>query len=225
MARLARLILPELSHLLSQRAQHGQAMVRDDEDRERLLALVREAARLSEVRIHAYGLTDGRIDLVASAARAESLSLMMQAAARRHAAAFNRRHSRQGSLWEGRFRAAVVEPGEWLLRCILHVDRLATPHGDPGGRWSSQAAHSGHASDAWLVAPAEYWALGNTPFERERAWRSRLETPINAGEALEIEAALRGGWPLGTPAFAARLEPLVNRPTQRQARGRPRKPV
>lgn len=222
MARLPRLIVAGHPHLLSQRAQHGQAMVRDDADRAALLALLQEAARANGVAVHAYAVLDSRLDLVVTADEANALSRMMQLAARRHAAAFNRRHLRRGSLWEGRFRAAVIEPGDWLLRCMIHVDQLGGRDASRDPRWSSEAAHMGDVADSWLVAPPVFWSLGNTPFERETAYCGRLEHPLASDEARAIEAALRGGWPLGSAAFAARLAERVLRPTTPRPRGRPR---
>jgi len=84
MARLPRLIVPGLPHLVSQRAQHGQAMVRDDEDRRALLRLLREAAAQHRVALHAYSVLEGRLDLVATPETANGLSLLMQSVARRH---------------------------------------------------------------------------------------------------------------------------------------------
>lgn len=225
MARLPRLLVDGLPHLISQRAQHGQTMVRDEPDRVALLQLLREVAAVHHVSLHAWSLLDARLDLVATAADAQHLSLLMQAVARRHAAAFNRRHARRGSLWEGRFRAAVIEPGEWLLRCMVHVDLLdatdATTAADSAR--SSRAAHGGEARDALFSAPDAYWALGNTPFEREAAYRLRLQQGLAASQAHAVEASLRGGWPLGSAGFAQKLADTAGRPTVPRPRGRPRR--
>src|ERR1039458_9987035 len=34
---------------------------------------------------------------------------------------WNRRHDRAGHMFQGRYRAVVVEPGEWVLACSLHI--------------------------------------------------------------------------------------------------------
>ena len=224
MARLPRLLIDGLPHLISLRAQHGQAMLRDEADRQALMAVLREAATLQRVALHGWSLQETRLDLIASAPAGPSLSLMMQSVARRHAAAFNRRHDRRGSLWEGRFRAAVIEPGAWLLRCMVHVDLLAGPDGDPAeSDHSSRAAHVGAVREPLFRAPEAYWALGNTPFEREAAYRRLLQQGLSAEEGVALESALRGGWPLGSAAFAGNLALGAGRPTQPRPRGRPRR--
>lgn len=225
MARLPRLLIDGLPHLISLRAQHGQAMVRDESDRLALLALLREAAAVEYVGLHAWSLLDERLDLLASAEAGSSLSRMMQALARRHAAAFNRRHGRRGGLWEGRFRASVIEPGPWLLRCMVRVDLLggadAADAGEP--RFCSSAAHVGAVREPLFRAPAAYWVLGNTPFEREAAYRRLLQEGLAAAEVDRLESALRGGWPVGTAEFIEGLASAAGRPTRPRPKGRPRR--
>lgn len=223
MARLPRLLVAGLPHLLSQRAQHGQAIVGDDEDRMALLALLTEAARRQGVVLHAYGLRDTRLDLVATPPAPRDLSAMMQSVARRHAAAFNRRHGRRGGLWEGRFRVAVVEPGCWLVDAMVYAERL--PSAPASGAWSSRASHAGTAVAPPMTDPPAYWALGNTPFEREAVYASRLEHALTPKQLATIEMALRGGWALGSATFAQSLAEPDGRPTIPRQRGRPRRPI
>jgi putative transposase len=229
MARLPRLIVPGLPHLVSQRAQHGQAMVRDDEDRQALLRLLREAAVQQGVALHAYSVLEGRLDLVATPATATALSVLMQSVARRHAAAFNRRHARSGGLWEGRFRAAVLDPERWWLAAMLYVEQLGgvgasgVPGGEVAPRWSSQAHHTGQRVDPVLSVPPPYWALGNTPFEREAAYRNLLEQALTSAQVHAIEHALRGGWALGPPSFQQQVGSGAHRPAAPRPRGRPRR--
>jgi putative transposase len=222
MARLPRLLVAGLPHLLSQRAQHGQTIVRDDADRLGLLALLAEAARQQGVAIHAYALRDQRFDLVATPSTAQGLSALMQAVARRHAAAFNRRHARSGGLWEGRFRVAVVEPESWLLHGMAYVESLPAAAA-ASSAWVSRASHGGLAVAPPVIDPPVYWALGNTPFEREAAYRTKLEHALTSEQLARIEMALRGGWALGSPRFAAVLAAQGGRPTSPRRRGRPAK--
>lgn len=198
-------------------------MVRDDDDRRAFLGLLGEVAAQQRVALHAYAVLEGRFDLVATPQEPAGLSRLMQAVARRHASAFNRRHQRAGSLWEGRFRAAVIEPESWLLTCMLYVDQLSEPLPDGPPAWSSRPAHCGQATQGMLSDPAAYWALGNTPFEREAAYRMRAEHALTAVQRERIESALRGGWVLGTRSFAERLEQDAGRSAMPKARGRPRR--
>lgn len=219
MARQPRAVFGGLPHLLSLRVQHQQTLAVDDTDRAAALHLLSDSMRSADVLIHAYGLDDQQVDLVVTPPSAEVLSRAMQGFARRHAAAFNRRHGRRGSLWAGRFEAAALESEPWLLRAMLRAEQA------PTGGWravSSAAHHCGLVIDARISEPAVYWALGNTPFERDQRYRAALSEPLPSVWCASMDEALRGGWPLGSEAFVARLSEHSARPLRRRLPGRPR---
>jgi putative transposase len=202
----------------------------DDDDRLAWCEHLREASLVTRVDVHAYVLMDNHVHLVATPREAAAhLSVMMQSLGRRYVAGFNRRHGRSGTLWEGRFRAALVDPDERLLACMRYVDShpqrsgIAANAGD--FRWSSCAHHLGRRRDPIVIDPACYWALGNTPFEREGAYRSFLDEGVPVAEALAISSATRRGWPIAGDrarlAFAAQL----GRDATPRQRGRPPRPA
>jgi putative transposase len=231
MARLPRLIVDGLPHIVSQRVQHEQTLARDAADRSALLDRLRMAAFEHAVAIHAYALLDDRFDLVVTPGSAAGLSHFMQAVARGHSAAFNRRHGRAGGLWAGRYRVAVIDAASWLLTCMRYVDQQAqrpptagdVAAADPAPAVSSQSHHTGANVEAWMHDPAPYWALGNTPFERQATYRALVARPVAEEEVMQIAAALRGGWALGPAGFAQGLEVGSVRPATRRVPGRPRR--
>jgi putative transposase len=224
MARLARLCVPGWPHVLVQRGHNRQAVFVDDTDRQLFRNLLQEAALHSSVQIHAYGLLDDEVRLLATPASAQGLSVLMQAIGRRYVANFNRRHSRHGGLWEGRFRCTVVEPEQHLLACMQYVefnagDALADWSLSP---WTSTAHHLGARMDRWITDPAQFWSLGNTPFEREAAYQKLVMQGLTDAQQLEISLAVNSGWPLGSEAFVSLLESATPRRLTPRSRGRPR---
>ena len=227
MARLARLAVAGLVHQVIQRGNNGQAIFIDRADREDYLRRLGEAAAANGVAIHAYALTDNEAILLATPTDASGLSRMMQSLGRRYVARFNRRHGRSGTLWEGRFRATVIEAERHLHACICFVElaplraglvRQAQDHA-----WSSVRHHLGLASDPLLTDHPLYWAIGNTPFEREAAHRQLLERSLTAEQVLRIADATMKGWALGSDSFKATLEERTRRRVRPGLRGRPRK--
>lgn len=241
MARQPRLSVPGVVHYVVQRGHNGGAIARDTLDAEQLLQVLREAARMHRVVLHAYALTPGELRLLATPETGDGLSRMMQALGRRHAAAFNRRHGRSGALWDGRFRSALIEPGASTLLALRQVDALvAAGAADGPGGWqlaeheapapvgierSSLAHRTGGRRDAALVDPPAYWQLGNTPFERESRYRLLVAEPLPLKEQLALQQALQTGRAFGSPAFLADLARQVDRPLVPRPRGRPRRPV
>lgn len=226
MARLPRMVLAGYPHHVGQCGHNGQLIVADEPDRRQWCDLLRDAAATHAVSLHAWTLRDHEFHLVATPSTVEGLSRMMQALTRRHAAAYNRRHGRRGTLWDGRFRATLVEPGDRLLELMLYVETRGPSLEDPDAPhpvWSSLGHHLGSRRDPTLSDPAAWWALGNTPFEREAVWRQRVIEGLPAGDARRWHTALQRGWPVGSPAFLAHLADAWERPLAPRPRGRPRR--
>ena len=221
MARLPRLAIGGLPHLVVQRGHNGAPVFIDDEDRRRFLAALREVALLQRVAVHGYVLLTGEVWLLVTPEQGEGLSRMMQALGRRYVAGFNARHGRSGTLWDGRFRAAPLDAASEALPALLFIETLAQQRG--AGDWSSLPHHLGRARDPLLSAAPFYWALGNTPFDRESVWRRQLEEGLPVDHAQRLEQAARKGWALGSPAFLAQWAQTSERPLVPRPRGRPRK--
>jgi putative transposase len=217
MARLARLAVAGLPHVVVQSTVHGHLLAVDDEDRRRLLDAIGAATRQHGVAVWGYGLLPQALHLIVCPAEAAGLGRAMQTLGRRYVPAYNRRHARTGALWSSRYRATVVEPGEWLLTAMVRVDELALGEGAP----SSAPHHAGQRIDALLQDPPVLWELGNTPFERENAYRRRLAAGVAATDAQALARAVHGAWAWGSPAFVAGVAEMSGRPATPRRAGRP----
>jgi len=218
MARLARLCIPGHPHLVLLRGHNGQPVFVDDADRASFLSLLAESAKAHGVAIHAYGLATGEVQLLATPDATDALSRMMQSLGRRYGLMFNRRHARSGSLWDGRFRAVPIEAEQHLLAAMRYVE-VAQPPRDS----SSAAHHLGRLTDPVVSDHSLYWALGNTPFDREMKYRAWFEQGTSSNEAERFQRALAQGWPLGSAAFVAHLSSTTDRRLAAKPRGRPPK--
>ena len=227
MARLARLAIAGLPHHVIQRGAHLQTIVKDDEDRRQFLDVLRQAAQAHGVAIHAYVLLDDHLHLLATPKEASALSAMMQALGRQYVAAFNRRHGRRGTLWEGRFRATVIEPQRYLLACMTYIEqhpvRLGLVTEPTDYVWSSHAHHRGLRNDPVVSDHSLFWALGNTPFDREARYCALLEQGLSSLQLGAITEATRKGWALGSEGFLSSLAEDSPRRLSPRPRGRPRK--
>ena len=225
MARLPRLAVAGQAHLVLLRGLDHQAIAVDDEDRRRCLDCLREAAAQHQVAVHAHALLDDRLRLLATPPDALALGQMVQSLGRRYVGGFNRRHGRHGTLWDGRFRATVVQAGGPALQALLFVDTEAVRAGlvDAAADhpWSSAAHHVGRRRDPWLSRLIEYWQLGNTPFDREIAYAHRLADGLSERDALRLAESNHKGWAIGDADFLVRLAEQAARPVAPRRRGRP----
>ena len=227
MARLPRLSAPGHPHHVIQRGNNRQEVFRDAADCERYLGLLAELAPAHNVAVHAFVLMPNHVHLLLTPADRQAISRMMQALGRRYVRWFNRRHARTGTLWEGRFRASVVESERYLFACSRYIEMNPVRAGlvtDPAEyRWSSFAHHVGLRPEPLISEHPLVWSLGNTPYERQAAYRKLFDQPFDAGETHGIRSAIQGGWVIGDPQFAAMIGELAQRRALPARSGRPRK--
>lgn len=227
MARLPRLVAPDQPHHIIQSGIDGLTIFRDPEDHQAFLRFLREAARQFGLAIHAYVLLPGRVHLLATPRQADTLGRVMQWVGRQYVPYFNARYGRSGTLWQSRYKATVVESDRYFMMCSRYVEALPVIEGlvsAPGDYpWSSYAHHTGMRPDPLITDHPLFWALGNTPFDREAAYRSGLEQMPSEAEMKQIDEATRKGWALGSEQFKASLGKQLSRRVAPAKRGRPRK--
>ena len=209
MARLPRLTVAGYPHHVIQRGNDRQAIVRDDQDRQRLLDLWTEHAKTFKVAIHAWVIMDNHFHLLATPETQEGLPQMMQAVGRGYVRYFNLRHKRTGTLWEGRYRSNLIESERYLLACMVYIDLNPVRAGmvvrPEDYRWSSYRHSIGQSGDKLVTPHALYWALGNTPFAREAAYAALVQTGLSEQQRVELTKTALSGWALGSEAFVREL--------------------
>ena len=122
MARLPRLDLPGIPQHIVQRGNNRLPCFLDDVDRLRYLQLLEEALLATGCQLHAYVLMDNHVHMLATPPETGAVGRMMQRLGRRYVALFNARHARTGTLWEGRFKACLVDSTGYVLRCCRYIE-------------------------------------------------------------------------------------------------------
>ena len=227
MARLPRLTVAHLPHHVIWRGLEGRRVCVDDEDRHWLKQTIAVQAKQHQVALHAYLLLDQEIQCLCTPERTGALGSMMQGIARSYVPYFNIRHQRQGTMWEGRYRCTVVEPGEGELQVMtlidtepVHAGLVPTSDRYP---WSSHAHYLGRRIEKELTAPAAYWQLGNTPFAREAVYAQRTALDLTIDQRKRLRDAALTGWVLGSEEFIEAVQTLVGRRVVKGRAGRPKR--
>jgi putative transposase len=227
MARLPRLYAPGFPQLV----YAGLAIASGPSDPEvshlLYLDLIRwmgESASREGVAIHGWALTPRSIVLLATPNDGQGIPKLIQSLGRHLATRL-----KAGSVFSGRYRSTIVEPGHWLLPALIWLEREPVRAGlatDPElWPWSSAANHAGSpgVAPAWLAQHVDYWACGNTPFDRQAIYRKQLQEGNSPGIDQTIEKSLRGQWALGRESFLVELAPVASRKIVPSPRGRPKK--
>jgi putative transposase len=229
MARQSRLVLPNQPHHILQRGHDRQPIFREDEDYQRFLGWLKESAKFYRVALHAYVLMPNHLHLLATPVDDDGLAQMMQKVGRFYVPWFNQKYGRSGGLFQGRFLTSLVDAEHYFLACSRYIELnpvraqlAAAPLDYP---WSSYAHHAGVRQDVLVSDHSLYWALGNTPFQREAAYIALADQGLASDELDVINAAALKGQPLGSDAFKAELERKTSRQILPAKRGRPFKVV
>ncbi|MBB3214634.1 putative transposase [Herbaspirillum sp. Sphag1AN] len=229
MARLPRLVVPFQAHHVIQRGHHQQLIFRDAADHIAFLDWLKEGAKRFKVALHAYVLMPDHVHLLATPSDAEGLARMMQWLGRYYVPYFNQKYDRAGTLWQGRYKATVVDAETYLLLCSRYIElnpvRSGLVAAPTDYQWSSYVHHIGARQDPLITDHQVYWDLGNTPFDREIAYKKLVEQPLSANEMTAITQATLKGWALGGAQFMQMLEKQANRRVSPAKRGRPAKKV
>ncbi|WP_353251503.1 hypothetical protein [Salinisphaera sp. PC39] len=122
---------------------------------------------------------------------------------------FNHVHGRTGTLWEGRFKACLVQDDEYLLHCYRYIELSPVRAGmvsDPADYpWSSYRANA-LGIDSELRTPHEiYCALGEGA-ERLAAYRALFTAHVDDEPIAAIREAARRGFALGNDRFVREME-------------------
>ncbi len=225
MARLPRLAIGGEVHLVLHSGHNRQPVFADDGDRRLFLDSLQEAHVRERVSIHGYALLPDRVWLLATPFESHGLGRLMQATGRRYATAFNRRHARSGTLWDGRFRSTVVAGEATVVDALIFVEQSPVREGLVAWagdfEWSSARHHAARSIDALITDPTAYWSLGNTPFERAATYGTLVTEPMADERAKQISDAVKSGWALASSTEIPALQRRTSRPLVARRRGRP----
>ena len=164
------------------------------------------------------------VHLLVTPEAGEGVALMMQELGRRYVRLFNDTYERSGTLWEGRYKAAMIDSERYFLTCQRYIElnpvRAALVENAVDYTWSSHR-HCAFGVRNTLVTPHEIFiCLGRDDDARRATYLALFAEPMPASEIERIREATNKGWPLGSEAFVKRIEAALGRPARPSKRGR-----
>ena len=230
MARLPRYVIPGQPQHIIQRGNNRQVIFAADTDYLFFRDAVVEAARKYALAIHAYVWMTNHVHVLATPEFAHSISKVFQSVGRRYGHYFNFTYHRTGTLWEGRYRATVVDSEQYVLTLMRYIELNPVRAGmvrQPGDYpWSSHQRNAQGESGPnakWISPHDEYLRLGHTAVERQEVYRDLFRTGVSGEELREIRECTHKGWALGNERFREQIEALGQRRATSKGVGRPRK--
>lgn len=210
MARPLRLEYSGAIHHVTSRGNAQAPIFLDDEDRDSFLAVLAECiARFTWI-CHAYCLMDNHYHLIIETPDA-NLSAGMRQLNGVYTQRFNRRHGRVGHIFQGRFKAILVERNSYLLELcryvVLNPVRARMVRDASQYAWSSYLATMGSVPvPPWLQTD---WILSQFGNDRKVARREYRDFVAEGIGAASPWGKLKGQVLLGRDQFVNGLQPLL----------------
>jgi REP-associated tyrosine transposase len=218
MARPLRIQYRDAYYHVTCRGNDRRSIYRDDSDRELFLEKLKVSLEIYGVAVHAYVLMGNHFHFLIQTPKA-NLSEFMRHFNIAYTVAYNRRHNRVGHLYQGRYKAILVEGDIYLLELsrYLHLNPIRIkPHKGKGYaeqlkvlekyRWSSLRGYlKASERESWVNYDE---VLGQVGGSRNR-YRQFIEEGIKGGYDTPWEK-LRGQVVLGRDEFVRKLKGKIN---------------
>ena len=229
MARIPRSVLAgQPLHLIQRGNNRGRTFV-DAQDYTRYKHVLHDASERAGCAIHAYVLMPNHVHLLVSPDHELGPAHMMQSVGRRYVRYFNDRHTRTGTLWEGRYRSTLIDSERYFFTCSRYVELNPAragivPH--PGAyRWSSFRRNADGESDPLVTPHQLYVELGKEEADRQAEYLGMFARELDAVEIDAIRSATKSGRVLGTARFRQDLEVRAQRPLRWLSHGGDRRSI
>lgn len=222
MARKVRVEFEGATYHVMCRGDRRENIFEDDLDRARFLQTLAEVCQRTGWKIHAYVLMRNHYHWLLETPQANLVAGMrwFQSC---YTARYNRRHRTAGHLFQGRYKAMLVEPGQSAyfatVADYIHLNPARARLLGRGGtlrtyRWSSLPCYlaSPRQRPVWLELCRVLGELGlQDKASDRRIYGRRLEERAREGLGAEQLQQVRRGWLLGSEAFRDRVLDLMQK--------------
>ncbi len=164
--------MPDIPVHVTQRGLNRNAVFAEEEDHLAFLENLVKAKIVHGCKVHAYVLMTNHYHLLVTPPDGRSLSAMMQTIGRHFVPYMNRKYGGSGTIWEGCFKASLVQSEHYFLNCMRYIEMnpvvaqmVETP---VNYRWSSYLHNTQGEEPFWLDEHEEYLNLGNTSANRQQ---------------------------------------------------------
>jgi len=115
MARLPRFVLVGHPQHVIIRGINREAIFYADEDYRFYLDKLKQACKKHACDVHAYVLMTNHVHLLMTPHKSDGISKVVQMLGRYYVQYFNYTYERTGSLWEGRYKATLIDGEQYAL--------------------------------------------------------------------------------------------------------------
>ncbi len=227
MPRQPRYFIPGMPQHVIARGVDKQAVFFQEADYALYLNSLLRATREHTCAVHAYVLMTNHVHLLVTPATEKGIPMVMQAMGRLYVQALNRNYARTGTLWQGRYKASLVQDEHYLLACQRYIElnpvRAGMVKGPGEYRWSSYAHNALGEPDTLVTPHAIYRRLNTDPVHRLGAYRALFAATLSNELLEQLRTQTNACLILGNSRFKAQIAGMLGRDVEHRRAGRPRK--
>jgi len=210
MARKPRFRIAGIAQLVTQYGINGQAVFFSDQDYQCYLDILNEAAIKEDCQIHAFVLMSNKIHILATPNTPDGISQLMKTVGQRYVSYINRLEKRHGTLWQGRYKASLIEGGQYLLACMHYIETTAvrasivkTPK---NYKWSSYLANAQGQEVGLKITKHESYMSLATFFDKgqeeaEQKYKALLRERQTDEQLQQIRKSIKSSLIYGSKSF------------------------
>jgi len=228
MARLPRFVLPGHPQHVIQRGNNRQIIFCAECDYQFYLEKLNDAAKKHSCDIHAYVLMTNHVHLLVTPQVEDSINKMMQMLGRYYVQYFNYTYKRTGTLWEGRYKASLIDSERYLLTCMRYIELNPVRAKDMAEHpakypWSSYRHNALGVKDKLITEHLLYKRLGATTKQCQENYQLLFDQIVTDKALDEIREATNKAWVLGSDSFVEKINDTLNRQALPKEKGGDRK--
>lgn len=204
MARKSRIHYPGAVYHVILRGNAGDPIFFDAGDRYRLYLILQYAVEKFGCRIHGFSLMTNHIHLVMQTAEMP-LSRIMQNISLRYTKWINYSQNRTGHVFQGRYKAILIDADAYLLELVRYVHlnpvRAGAAPSVDAWPWAAHRAYTGAETIPWLTTEYVLGMLGTDLGRARSAYVSFVNDGVSEGRRGEFHSGSCDGRLLGDDLF------------------------
>jgi putative transposase len=221
MARQPRFRIAGVVQFITQRGNNRQDVFFSEQDYLYYLDVLNETAIKYKCQIHAFALMSNHIYILATPTTLDGISQLMKGVGQRYVSYINKLEKRTGTLWDGRYKASLVEDGDYLIDCMRYIEM--TPVRSKIGKTTKNYQWSSYRTNAYgmdtgikITAHESYSALvqwyGKNDKDVQEGYRQLFREQINEKELQTISKASDSCLVYGSKEFQESIKNMGSDP-------------
>lgn len=174
----------------------------DQDDYQLFSDFIKEESRTWNCSVYAYVILNNAFHLLVSSVHPANISKFVKSLTQRYVYHINTNKHRTGTLWNGRFKSSLIQPGTTLVDCQRYIERLPVLKGIAASEkdytWSSW--HENNGQKAFTII---------TQHPSQIAYKKKLNSILSKDVECQFEQAAEGGYLIGNDEFRVEIQRLL----------------